>query len=47
MHRTVLDLLSGSFHEIKDQLRLIDLEKLKDLYKSKKYLSNLEEELGL
>jgi hypothetical protein len=35
-HDEVRDLLSRSFHEIKDQLRFINLEKIKELYKSKK-----------
>lgn len=40
-------LLSGSFHEIDKHIKFIDLEKVKDLHKHKKYLIELEKELGI
>lgn len=40
-------LLSGSFHEIKEQLRFIDLEKIKELYDRKRSFLDLEKELGI
>jgi hypothetical protein len=46
-HDKIKDLLSGSFHEIKEQLRFIDLEKIDELYKRKRAFLDLEEELGM
>jgi len=43
----IKDLLSGSFHEIKEQLRFIDLEKIKELHERKRAFLDLEEELGI
>ncbi|MFH1773848.1 MAG: hypothetical protein ABH874_02680 [Methanobacteriota archaeon] len=40
-------LLSGTFHEIKEQLRFIELEKIKELYERKKAFVYLEKELGI
>jgi hypothetical protein len=40
-------LLSGSFHEIRGQLRFIDLEKIEKLYESKRAFLDLEKELGI
>lgn len=41
------DLLSGSFHEIKDRLRFIDLENIKELYERKRGFLELEKKLGI
>lgn len=46
-YEKVKALLSGSFHEIKEQLRFIDLEKVKQLYESKRAFLDLEKELGI
>jgi hypothetical protein len=43
----VNQLLSGTFHEIKSLLRLIEIEKVKSLYKSKQNIYQIEKELGL
>jgi hypothetical protein len=40
-------LLSGSFHEIKEHLKFIDLETLRELYSRKKHFIELEKELGI
>ncbi len=40
-------LLSGTFHEIRQQLRFIDFEKIKQLYERKKSFLDLEKELGI
>lgn len=40
-------LLSGSFHEIKEQLRFVDLERIRDLYERKRAFVDLEKELGI
>ncbi len=40
-------LLSGSFHEITARLRFIELGKVRELYKIKKNLTELEKELGI
>lgn len=40
-------LLSGTFHEIKDKIQIIDLEKAKELYQSKNKVRELERELGI
>ncbi len=45
--KKVKGLLSGTFHEIKDQLTFIDLEKVRELYKCKKYFKDMEKNLGL
>lgn len=46
-HDKVRHLLSGSFHEILEQLKFIDLERIKELYESKRAFLDLEKELGL
>lgn len=46
-HDKVKVLLSGTFHEIKEELRFIDLEKIKELYASKRAFLDLEKELGI
>lgn len=43
----VRQLLSGSFHEIAKYLKFIDLEKVKELHRSKVNLIELEKELGI
>lgn len=43
----VNNLLSGTFHEIGDRLKFIDLETVRELYRSKKYFKDLERTLGL
>jgi len=43
----VRHLLSGSFHEIADYLKFIDVEKVKELHRSKKHFIELEKELGI
>ena len=43
----VKHLLSGSFHEIIEHLKFIDVEKVKELHRRKKYLIELEKELGI
>lgn len=40
-------LLAGTFHEIKEELRFIDLEKIRQLYESKRAFVDLEKELGI
>lgn len=40
-------LLSGSFHEIQERLKFIDLERIKDLYERKRAFIDLEKELGI
>ncbi|MGB9592135.1 MAG: hypothetical protein ACPL1K_06425 [Candidatus Kryptoniota bacterium] len=40
-------LLSGSFHEIRQKLRFIDQERVKQLYERKRNLFELEKELGI
>ncbi|MBE0415242.1 MAG: EVE domain-containing protein [Dehalococcoidia bacterium] len=40
-------LLSGLFHEIRDRLRFIELEKVDELLKQKKGVHDLEAELGI
>lgn len=40
-------LLSGSFHEVKNKLRFINVEKINELYKRKKSFLELENELGI
>lgn len=43
----VSHLLSGSFHEISERLKFIDLEKVRELHRHKKYLIDLEKEIGI
>ena len=40
-------LLSGSFHEIQERLKFIDLERIEDLYDRKRAFLDLEKELGI
>lgn len=40
-------LLSGSFHEMQERLRFIDLERIKDLHDRKRAFLDLEKELGI
>lgn len=46
-HGKVRDLLSGTFHEIRDQTRFIELEKVEELHKRKKAYLDFEKELGI
>jgi predicted RNA-binding protein len=46
-HNKVNNLLSGTFHEINDEIKYIDLEKIEKLYSLKKAYFNLENELGI
>lgn len=46
-HNKVEDLLSGTFHEISNRLKFIELEKVEELYKRKKAYFDLEKELGI
>ncbi len=41
------ELLSGTFHEAKEQVKLITLHDIQELYKKKKEWSNLERTLGI
>jgi hypothetical protein len=41
------NLLSGSFHEISDRVKLIELDKINELYKRKKSYLDFEKELGI
>jgi predicted RNA-binding protein len=43
----VENLLSGTFHEIRDRIRFIELGKVEELYRSKKAYLDLEKELDL
>ena len=43
----VRQMLSGSFHEIAERLKFIDIEKVKQLHRRKKELIELEKEFGL
>jgi len=40
-------LLSGTFHEIKDKIRIINIEDAKELYQSKNKVKELEKKLGI
>jgi hypothetical protein len=44
---TVNELLSGTFHEIQDNLTFIDTEKIQNLHKAKCNIYNIEKELGI
>jgi predicted RNA-binding protein len=46
-HDKATSLLSGSFHEISDRVRFIELEKVEELYKRKMAFIDLEKELGI
>jgi hypothetical protein len=46
-HNKVNNLLSGTFHEISDQIKFIESEKVEELYKRKKAYLDLEKELGI
>ena len=41
------NLLSGSFHEISDRVKFIELDKINELYKRKKAYLDFERELGI
>lgn len=41
------NLLSGSFHEISERVKFIEIEKVEELYKRKKSYLDLEKELGM
>ncbi len=41
------NLLSGTFHEIKNRIKLIDLNKVEELYKRKKSYFDFENDLGI
>ena len=43
----IQSLLAGAFHEMNNQLKFIDLDKVRELHRSKKYFKTLEQELGL
>ncbi|MGQ9625880.1 MAG: hypothetical protein ACUVV0_03130 [Anaerolineae bacterium] len=40
-------LLSGTFHEIRDKLKKITIQKIYELYQRKQQWINLEKEIGL
>jgi hypothetical protein len=40
-------LLSGTFHEIRDKIRIINIEDAKELYQSKNKVKELEKKLGI
>jgi len=40
-------LLSGTFHEIRDRIAFIEIEKMRELYKKKKAYRDLEEDVGI
>lgn len=42
-----LEWVSGSFHEIQGELRVVDCEKVKDLYEAIKRIKGIKEELGI
>lgn len=46
-HRNVNNLLSGTFHEIDNRLKFIDLDRVEELYQRKKAYFELEKELGI
>jgi len=41
------NLLSGTFHEISNQIKFIEWERVEELYKRKKAYLDLEKELGI
>mgnify|MGYP000265223358 FL=1 len=43
----ITELLSGTFHEIRDKLKVIDCSKVQELLRRKKSYKNLEKELGI
>ncbi|MEM2261657.1 MAG: hypothetical protein QXK24_04320, partial [Ignisphaera sp.] len=43
----VQDLLSGTFHEIKKKIQIIEVEKIDELFKLKKAYKDLERQLGI
>ena len=40
-------LLSGTFHEIRDRIAFIEIEKMQELYTKKKAYRELEEDVGI
>ncbi len=46
-HDKARNLLSGSFHEISERVNFIELDKVEELYKRKRYYLDLEKELGI
>lgn len=46
-HEKVTNLLSGTFHEIDNRLKFVELEKVDELYNRKKAYFDLEKELGI
>jgi predicted RNA-binding protein len=46
-HEKAGNLLSGSFHEIGDRVKLIELDKINELYKRKRAYLDFERELGI
>jgi len=46
-HEKARKLLSGSFHEINNQIRFVELDEVDELYKRKKSYSEFERELGI
>ena len=43
----VQDLLSGTFHEIRKKIQIIEVEKIDELFKLKKAYKDLERQLGI
>lgn len=41
------ELLSGTFHEIERKIRVIEIEKINELFKLKKAYKDFEEQLGI
>ena len=46
-HEKAGNLLSGSFHEISDKVKLIELDKINELYRRKRSYLDFEKELGI
>jgi hypothetical protein len=46
-HKNVNNLLSGTFHEIDNRLKFIDLDRVEELYRRKKAYFEMERELGI
>ena len=46
-HNKANSLLSGTFHEINNRIKFIELERVEELYKRKKAYFDLEKELGI
>ena len=46
-HDKARNLLAGSFHEIRERVKFIEVEKIEELYKRKKSYLDFEKELGI